>query len=241
MTRKTKRNKWGINAITAPVRWILVTGMVYCIATGKIDIPSAWLYNSAYLVGAVAGSMLLLKKVPELLNQRGKIQAGTKKWDKIVIISYFLFATSVTPLVAGLDDRFEIFLLPFAFLYLGLGLYGISVIFVTWPMLHNPFFVGTVRIQQDRGHTVVSTGPCALVRHAGYWGMLVGSLTIPHALGSVLSFVPATVMIVLVFVRTYFEHKTLRKAWEGYKVYCQAVKHRLIPWVMVRKYNSAID
>jgi protein-S-isoprenylcysteine O-methyltransferase Ste14 len=37
-----------------------------------------------------------------------------------------------------------------------------------WAVVANPFFSEVVRIQTDRGHTVVSTGPYRFVRHPGY-------------------------------------------------------------------------
>lgn len=140
MNKQTKLTKAGINALTSPFRWIIVTGIIYFIASGRIDILRAWLYIGVYIVGSLVNSLLLMKKVPKLLNQRGKMQEGTKKWDKIVIVTYFLFAIVVTPLIAGLDYRFDIFPLPFNLVYIGLGLYVISDVFSIWPMLHNPFF-----------------------------------------------------------------------------------------------------
>lgn len=159
------------------------------------------------------------------------MQEGTKKWDKIVIVTYFLFAIVVTPLIAGLDYRFDIFPLPFNLVYIGLGLYVISDVFSIWPMLHNPFFEGTVRIQKDKGHKVIETGPYSIIRHPGYLGMLLGSLPIPFAFGSVLSFIPVIIMVLLVFIRTYYEDKTLMIELEGYKEYSQKVKYRLIPLI----------
>ena len=102
MTKQTKLTRTGINAFTSPFRWIIVTGIIYFIASGRIDILRAWLYIGVYIVGSLINSLLFMKKVPELLNQRGKMQDGTKKWDKIVIVTYFLFAIVVTPLIAGL-------------------------------------------------------------------------------------------------------------------------------------------
>jgi protein-S-isoprenylcysteine O-methyltransferase Ste14 len=226
-----KLTKTGINALTGPFRWIIVTGIVYFLASGRIDILRAWLYIVLYLVGSVISNVLLVKKVPELLNQRGKMQEGSKKWDKIVILLYFAFAILITPLTAGLDLRLNSFSLDINFLYLAAAFYVLSVLFSIWPMLHNPFFEGTVRIQNDKNHRVIDTGPYGIVRHPGYLGMLLGSLPIPFAFGSVFSFIPVFIMIVLVFVRTYFEDKTLQNELEGYKEYTQKVKYRLIPFI----------
>ncbi|MBN1500489.1 MAG: isoprenylcysteine carboxylmethyltransferase family protein [Spirochaetes bacterium] len=231
MTEKIQLKKSGINAITSPFRWIIITGIVYFIASGTIEIFRVWLYIGFYTVGSIICGTILLKKAPDLLNQRGKMQEGTKKWDMILVLAYFLFAIIINPLVAGLDYRFKMSSLPFNYTYIGMGFYFLSALLTIWPMLHNPFFEGTVRIQKDRGHKVVAAGPYRIVRHPGYSGMLIGSLPIPFAFGSVYSFIPVSIMILLVFVRTFYEDKTLQNELEGYRDYCQKVKYRLIPFL----------
>ncbi len=231
MNENAKLNKTGINALTGPYRWIIVTGIVYFIASGRIDRLRVWLYIGSYIIGSLISGIILVKRVPELLNQRGKIQKGTKKWDKIIILTYFLFAIIITPLIAGIDNKLNLSSLHFSYLFVGIGLYILSVIFSIWPMLHNPFFEGTVRIQEDKNHKVVESGPYRMVRHPGYLGMLLGSLPIPFAFGSILSFFPACIMIFLVIIRTYFEDQTLQAELDGYKEYSKKVKYRLIPFL----------
>lgn len=174
----------------------------------------------------------MLKKSPKLLDERGKMQEGTKQLDKYFILTYFLFVIVITPLVAGIERRLNLTeTLPFFYLYIAIILYIFSAIFSLWSMLHNPFFEGTVRIQKEKNHHVINTGPYKIVRHPGYLGMLLGSIALPLALGSVLAFIPLFIMIVLIVVRTYFEDITLQKELTGYPEYCKKVKYRLIPFV----------
>ncbi|NMA31405.1 MAG: isoprenylcysteine carboxylmethyltransferase family protein [Candidatus Methanofastidiosa archaeon] len=231
MVEKTKLTGVGIIALTSPFRWIVAMGAIYLIASGSIGILRAWAYIGVYTAGSLVSCVLLVKKVPGLLNQRGKIQEGTNKLDKCLILIYFLFAIVVTPLIAGLDYRFGISPLPFYFLYIGIGLYFVSLVFSIWPMLHNPFFEGTVRIQKNRDQKVIESGPYSIVGHPGYLGMLIGSLPLPFVFGSLLSFIPVSVMISLVFIRTYYEDRVLQGGLEGYTRYCQRIKYRLIPLV----------
>ncbi len=231
MTEKTKLTKAGINAVTSPFRWIIITGVVFFIASGTFEMLRAWLYIGLYTIVALINSIILIRKVPELLNQRGKVHKGTKKWDYILILTYFLFAIIITPLVAGLDVRFGKYPLPFSFIYIGIGLLLLSAIFSILPMLHNPFFEGTVRIQKEKNHKVINSGPYSIVRHPGYLGMVFGSLPIPFAFGSVFSFIPVGIMIIIILIRTYNEDKTLQIELNGYKEYCLRVKYRLIPLI----------
>lgn len=227
----TKLTKTGIRAFIAPVNWIIVTGLVFFLSSGKLNYPRAWIYIAVYLCGSLIFSTILLSKSPELLNARGKIQEGTKKPDKYLILTYFIFAIILTPLVAGLDVRFSLCYISFPYLFLAILFYILSAAFSLWPMLHNPFFEGTVRIQDDRKHEVIKSGPYKIVRHPGYVGMLFGSFPLPLAFGSALSFIPVFIMVIIIFVRTYFEDLTLQKELPGYSDYCKEVRYRIIPFI----------
>jgi protein-S-isoprenylcysteine O-methyltransferase Ste14 len=227
-----KLTKSGIKAFLAPIRRIIVTGLMFFLASGEINNLRAWIYIGTYTVGGLIIGIILFKKSPKLLNDRGKMQEGTKPFDKYIILIYFLFAIVITPIVAGIDKRLNLSVtIPFFYLYIGIILYVFSAIFFTWPMLHNPFFEGIIRIQKEKNHNVINSGPYKLVRHPGYLGMLVGSLPLPFAFGSMLAFIPVVIMVILVFVRTYYEDTTLQKELNGYADYCKEVKHRLIPFI----------
>ena len=129
-------------------------------ASGEISILRAWIYIGIYAIGGLIIGIILLKRSPKLLNDRGKMQEGTKQMDKYIILTYFIFAIVITPSVAGIDTRLGLIeLLPFFYLYIGIILYIFSTIFSIWPMLHNPFFEGTLRIQREKNHNVINTGP----------------------------------------------------------------------------------
>ena len=229
---KGELTKSGLKAFLAPIRWIIITGLVFFLASGEIKDLRFWIYIGVYITGGLTTGILLLRKSPKLLNDRGKMQEGTKQIDKYIILTYFLFAIIVTPLFAGIDKRFSLSdEMPFYYLYVAIILYIISVIFSIWPMLHNPFFEGTVRIQKDKNHNVINTGPYKIVRHPGYLGMLSGSISLPLAMGSVLAFIPLLIMILLIFTRTYYEDTTLQKELNGYSEYCKDVKYRLLPFI----------
>jgi hypothetical protein len=49
------------------------------------------------------------------------------------------------------------------YVLLAAGVFGLG-----WAESVNPYFEPSVRIQSDRGHQVVTTGPYAYVRHPGY-------------------------------------------------------------------------
>jgi protein-S-isoprenylcysteine O-methyltransferase Ste14 len=98
-------------------------------------------------------------------------------------------------------------------------------------MRENRFFSAVVRIQTDRGHRVVDTGPYSLVRHPGYAGLILVPLLSGLALGSWLAAGIGAVMSMMVIRRVLFEDAFLRGNLDGYGAYAQRVQHRLIPGV----------
>ena len=98
-------------------------------------------------------------------------------------------------------------------------------------MTANRFFSTMVRIQEERGHVVASSGPYRYVRHPGYVGYITAAFATALALGSLWALVPAGLGMCAFVVRTALEDKTLQKELAGYKEYTQRVRYRLLPGV----------
>ena len=98
-------------------------------------------------------------------------------------------------------------------------------------MHENRYFSAVVRIQRDRAHRVVDSGPYAIVRHPGYLGMMLGMPFSGLALGSFLAAAMGLMLSVLFVRRVVFEDAFLRRNLEGYSEYAGRVRHRLVPRV----------
>ena len=99
-------------------------------------------------------------------------------------------------------------------------------------MLANPFFEKTARIQNDRNHQVIDSGPYRYVRHPGYVGVIAGLiLATPFMLGSWWALVPAILSVFSIVVRTALEDHMLLNELEGYKAYAWRVRYRLVPYL----------
>jgi protein-S-isoprenylcysteine O-methyltransferase Ste14 len=103
--------------------------------------------------------------------------------------------------------------------------------FVIHTMAHNPFFSTQIRIQEERGHRLIDTGPYGRIRHPGYAGMLVLGTALPLAFGSWWAFVPAGVFVLFIAQRVSFEDRFLQANLPGYPEYAARVPYRLIPGV----------
>jgi protein-S-isoprenylcysteine O-methyltransferase Ste14 len=101
----------------------------------------------------------------------------------------------------------------------------------SYALIENRYFSDMVRIQTDRGHRVVSSGPYRWMRHPGYAGALLTYLAAPLFLDALTAFVPAAILLILLVVRTSLEDRTLQERLDGYRAYTQRVPHRLIPGI----------
>ena len=106
--------------------------------------------------------------------------------------------------------------------------FGASVL-VAWAMVTNRFFSAVIRIQSDRGQTVVDSGPYAYLRHPGYTGAMAFTMATPLALGSYNALIPAALTSAVLVLRTALEDRTLHTELAGYPDYARRVQSRLIP------------
>ena|SRR6266540_2864678 len=114
--------------------------------------------------------------------------------------------------------------------------FSLAVMVVTFGMFframhENRFFSAVVRVQSDRAHRVVDTGPYSVVRHPGYAGLLLAMPFAGLALGSFISAGIGVALSLMVVRRVMFEDAFLRQNLEGYSDYAARVPHRLIPRV----------
>jgi len=96
-------------------------------------------------------------------------------------------------------------------------------------MVVNPHFEPTVRIQKDRDHKVITSGPYKVVRHPGYLAGILFTLSIPLIIGSVFTLIPSGIYCLLMIIRTSLEDKTLHKELDEYSEYAKRVRYRLFP------------
>ena len=143
-----------------------------------------------------------------------------------------LAAMIAVPIVAALDDgRYHWLPVPWWVCVLGYAPLIIGMVGLTWAESVNKFFEPSVRIQTDRGHKVIDTGPYAIVRHPGYaFGFLL-FLGMPLALGSLWALIPAILLCPLLVLRTVWEDRTLRDELPGYEEYARRVRFRLLPGI----------
>ncbi len=204
------------------------------LAAGSLRWTAAWVYTGLVLAATILSRLIVLIKNPDTLAERGKYVSSQKDnpRDRLLIAVIALFGPLVLLLLAGLDRRFDWPpALPLWAQILGgilvAGGYTLSV----WAMAVNRYFSAVARIQKDRQHTVVSSGPYSFLRHPSYAGGIIGALAIPLLLDTLWALLPALVIAAAVVIRTRLEDSMLREGLEGYDDYASRVRFRLLPGV----------
>lgn len=220
------------------MRWLVreVMGVLFVAATlfipaGRLDWAMGWALVGIYALWVAANALLLIPRSPELLAERATRQKGMKTWDT-VILSIIGLATIAKYIIAGLDARFGWTpQIPLALQVAALVIAALGYALGTWAMVANAFFSVVNRIQEDRGHTVATTGPYRYVRHPGYTGSLAFELATPIMLGSLWALIPGGLTALLTLVRTILEDRMLHEELPGYGEYAQQTRYRLLPGV----------
>lgn len=198
---------------------------------GRVGWIKGWIFLAVFLVSMVLSTIYVWRTNPELLAARSKFRRGTKRWDKAVFLFLELSFNAVI-WVAGFDDgRFHWSAVPLWLTCAGYFLSFVGFATIDWAMSVNKFAEMTVRIQTDRGHKVVDTGPYAIVRHPFYVGAFIWLAGIPLSLGSYWALIPAATTVLVIILRTALEDRTLQDELPGYKEYAARVRYRLIPGV----------
>jgi len=209
---------------------------LFCIAAifvpaGTLKWTEAWLFIILYAVAVTAAIFWMKKKAPGLLKERMKRKKDAKRWDKIFMALYSIFLL-VLVILPGLDAaRFRWSNVPSVVKVLAFIGYLPGSWLAFWAMRENAFLSDVVRIQEDRGHTVCTTGPYKYVRHPMYVGVILIMLCYPLSLGSFYTLIPAVIIMILFFFRTALEDKTLQEELPGYAEYAQKVRYRLLPGI----------
>jgi protein-S-isoprenylcysteine O-methyltransferase Ste14 len=211
-------------------RWALATSLVSVLVFGFAGTwrdPWLWSYVAVWSLTA-AYAMLSLDE--DLAQERFHPPTGGA--DRMAVA--FLRVVGLSHIIVGALDAGRWHLLaPVPDSVRAIGLLGLTAGLGTFfrAMRENRFFSSVVRVQNDRGHRVIDTGPYRIVRHPGYAGLVLVPLFSGLALGSWIAVGVGSVMSALVVRRVLFEDTFLRQHLEGYVAYTQRVPHRLIPGV----------
>ncbi|MDF1563187.1 MAG: isoprenylcysteine carboxylmethyltransferase family protein [Deltaproteobacteria bacterium] len=203
--------------------------VAFFLAAGTLSWRRVWWYAALSLVLLLVNFVWVMPRNPEVIAERGRLHEGTKGFDKVFTVVFSL-ALLAAPVVAGLDAvRFGWSVLSEGWAGVGLVVVALGNLPITWAMGENPHLETTVRIQEERAHRVIDTGPYRLVRHPMYTGILLQQLAVPLVCGSLWAYLPAGLIVGALVVRTALEDRTLQAELPGYREFTTRTRYRLLP------------
>jgi len=212
--------------------FLVIQAAIFFFSAGYFIYPRPWLYFISAFIHYIVSTTVQFKLNPELLVERLKMKReGSKLWDEILMRLSNLMVIILIPTIAGLDFRFGWLLLDYSFVWIGLVFATLSSILLNWAMILNPHFEPTVRIQKERDHKVITSGPYNIVRHPGYLAGILFAISVPFLIGSILALVVVGAYVILMILRTWLEDRTLKKELQGYSEYARQIRYRLFPWI----------
>lgn len=203
---------------------VLFAALIFGLA-GRIDLPIYWLY---VLVCIGKGLWIALSMDTGLAAERSRPgPGGVDHFTWHFSTGLFALHWIIAPLDIG---RFHwstpippLLQLPGLIVFAFFG--GLTI----WAVVVNRFFSPVVRLQEDRGHHLVTLGPYRFVRHPGYLGMVISVPASGLALGSWWAMIPAIGYALIILRRAALEDQFLRRHLNGYDAYASAVRYRLLP------------
>ena len=222
-----------LKAVVQNLAFAVLLALMLFLAAGTPAWPQGWIFLVLFVACSQATGLWLLKTDPALLAERMKspFSADQRPRDRaiIVVIMVFLCAWLV---VMPLDGR------RFGWSHTPLWAQVIGAVLIVgafWGWVGvlraNSFASVKVRVQQERGQTVISTGPYAIVRHPMYGYVLPLLVGTPLLLGSLWGLLGIVVVMPLLAARALGEEEVLMDGLPGYRDYAAKVRFRLVPGI----------
>ncbi|HTR67746.1 MAG TPA: isoprenylcysteine carboxylmethyltransferase family protein [Terriglobales bacterium] len=222
-------------------RFISAVAMILAMCGAFLFLPAwtlrwwrAWTFIGVMVAAWTVTMFAVFARRPDLLNERFKTRFPKDQplADKIAVV---LLIASYYGLMSFIPvDVFHLHLLPrpaIAVSSLGLLLFVAGWTLISLAFRENSFAVPAVRLQTERGQTVVDSGVYRIVRHPLYAGSVLLIAGMPLWLESYAATVLALVPVAILIVRILGEEKFLRRELTGYAAYTQRVRYRLVPFV----------
>ena len=210
--------------------FVVALGALLFASAGSLHWPAAWVFLVISAILGPACGLWLAKTDPALLAERMRptFQADQPAADKKFMLT-FVLVILIWLVAIGLDRRVHASIVPLVLQGLGLAMYLLSIAFIMWVFRENSFAAPVVRVQAERHHRVVSSGPYAFVRHPMYSGIMLFFVGVPLLLGSWWGVAIAPVFAILFAIRARIEERALVEGLPDYADYAARVRYRLVP------------
>jgi protein-S-isoprenylcysteine O-methyltransferase Ste14 len=223
-------NSLELKALAGFLGFFVAMVVLLFIPAWTLDYWQAWVFLPVLFLPALAITVYLMKKDPQLLARR--VHAGpTAEKETSQKIIQFITSIGYTAMlvVPALDHRFHWSRVSFYGVVAGDVLVVVAFLIIFFVYRENTFASATIETYPDQ--KVVSTGLYAMVRHPMYTGGLLLFIGMSLSLGSWWGLLAYLLMIPALIWRIHDEERLLTKNLPDYGEYKNKVRYRLIPFV----------
>jgi protein-S-isoprenylcysteine O-methyltransferase Ste14 len=214
------------------VGFFVAFALALFLPAGTLAWPAGWIFLGLFFGFFLAINLWLAKHNPGLLQERTRLGASDQQgWDKVLFPLLLAFPFAWLTFMALDAVRFHWSPVPTWLQVVGALVLLCSFYLLFLTFRENSYLSTVVRVQADRGQTVVSTGPYAHVRHPMYAAIAVFTVGTSLLLGSWYGLLSGLIFLAILARRAVLEERTLREALPGYRAYMTQVRYRLIPHV----------
>ena len=216
-----------IQAMTKFLGGLVLVGLLLFLPAGSLHYWQAWLLMGILFVPMLIAGLVMMGRNPALLRKRLDAKEKESEQKTVVALSGLLFIASFA--VAGLNWRFQWWVLPDWAVWVAAGLFLLSYLLYAEVLRENTYLSRTIEVQENQ--KVIDTGLYGIVRHPMYMATTILFLTMPLVLASPISFFIMLGYLPVIVKRIRNEEKVLEEGLEGYSGYEKKVKYRILPLI----------
>ena len=216
-----------LQAFTKFFLGVILLGLLIFLPARSLHYWQGWLLMGILFVPMFLAGIVMMVKNQDLLRKRLNAKEKEDEQKTVVALSGLLFILAF--IVAGLNWRFDWFVLPDWVVWIAVGLFLASYLVYAEVLRENTYLSRTIVVQDNQ--IVIDTGLYGIVRHPMYMATTILFLSMPLVLASPISFVIMLGYIPVIVKRIKNEEVVLEEGLEGYKDYKKRVKYRMIPCI----------
>lgn len=204
---------------------VILLGVLIFVPAWSLRYWQGWLLMGILFVPMFVAGLIMLWNNPELLRKRLNAKEKEAEQKAVVALSGMLFIAAFV--VAGLNWRFRLWVLPDWAVWVAAGLFLASYLLYAEVLRENTYLSRTIEVQENQ--KVIDTGLYGVVRHPMYMATTILFLAMPLVLASPISFIIMLGYLPVIAKRIKNEEEVLEQGLEGYQEYKKKVKYRMIP------------
>ena len=206
---------------------IALVGLLIFLPAGTLNYLNGWIFMGVLFVPMLIAGIVMMIKNPKLLASRLDAKEKQKEQGIVIKLSGLMFIVGFV--LAGLDFRFQWFVLPRVVTYISAIVFILMYIMWAEVLRENTYLSRTIKVDKDQ--QLIDKGLYGIVRHPMYFATILMFISMPLILGSIFSFIIFLIYIPLIAIRAVNEEKVLEKELNGYTEYKKKVKYRIIPFI----------